>query len=295
MSSDNFIDFKDMRPEELRAFNMILQNIYQKRGIDFRQYRPKCLRRRIVVGMHDAEVESFCAFLDFLNKNPQQYDRLLDKITINVSEFFRNPKAFKAIREKVIPVLIERKEQMGSYNIRIWSSGCATGEEPYSLAILFQEALQELNKKFKINIIATDIDREALRKAKLGVFEKKSLRELTSSQIDDYFDKEKDKDKYSIKTKIKARVKFMIHNMISDEPPSVIDLILCRNVLIYFNKALQEKVFANFYKSLVALGFIVVGKTESLMEVKEEFFNKVDLGERIIQKKANKSSRDDNV
>lgn len=284
----NFIEFEDLSPKELRAFNMIVQNIYQKRGVDFRQYRPKCLRRRVVVGMHDANVESFCAYLDFLNKNPQQYDRLLDRITINVSEFFRNPEAFKAIRKKVIPAIVDRKQKTANYNIRIWSAGCATGEEPYTLAILFKEALQVLGKHFKINIIATDIDKEALKKAKKGLYGQKALKELTTHQIASYFNKEE--NKYYVKPQIKAMVKFMEHNMNSDEPLSSIDLILCRNVIIYFNKQLQEKVYHNFYNALVESGFLVAGKTESLMDVKEELFAKVDLAERILQKRAKKSS-----
>ncbi len=294
-ASKNFIEFEDLSPEELRAFNMILNNIYRQRGIDFRQYRPKCLRRRVVVGMHDANVESFCAYLDFLNKNPQQYDRLLDRITINVSEFFRNPETFKAIRKKVIPAIVERKENIASYNIRIWSAGCATGEEPYSLAILFKETSHELGHNMKINIIATDIDKEALRKAKIGCYEANALKELTTGQIAAYFDKDKDNGKYCIKHQIKVMVKFMNHNMISDEPPPAIDLILCRNVIIYFSKGLQNKVYSNFYDALVLSGFLVAGKTESLMDVKEELFAKVDLCERILQKRTKKKNSDENV
>ncbi|MFH1092640.1 MAG: protein-glutamate O-methyltransferase CheR [Candidatus Omnitrophota bacterium] len=292
-TSENFIEFKDLSPEELRAFNMILNNIYLQRGIDFRQYRPKCLRRRVVVGMYDANVKDFCAYLDFLNKNPQQYDRLLDRITINVSEFFRNPETFQAIRKKVIPAIVERKKKITSYNIRIWSAGCATGEEPYSLAILFKETLQELGQDIKINIIATDIDKEALKKAKIGCYGSNDLKELTDRQTAAYFDK--NDDKYCIKDQIKMMVKFMNHNMISDKPPSAIDLILCRNVIIYFNKELQNKVYANFHRALVPLGFLVAGKTESLMDVKEDFFSKVDLGERILQKKTDRKNSDENI
>lgn len=291
--SKNFIEFEDLSPKELRAFNVILNNIYHKRGIDFRQYRPKCLRRRVIVGMNDANLESFCAYLDFLNKNPQQYDRLLNRITINVSEFFRNPEAFKAIRKKIIPAIAQRKENIANYNIRIWSAGCATGEEPYSLAILLKETLKELGHNIKITIIATDIDKEALRKAKIGSYGENVLKKFTPRQIAAYFDK--NDDKYCIKNQIKVMVKFMNHNMISDEPPPAIDLILCRNVIIYFSKELQNKVYANFYDALVPLGFLVAGKTESLMDIKEEFFTKVDLSERILQKRIKKKSSDEDV
>ena len=290
-ASKNFIEFEDLSREDLNSFNVILNNIYLKRGMDFRQYRPKCLRRRVVVGMHDVNVENFTEYLDCLNKNPEQYDKLLDRITINVSEFFRNPEAFKAMRNKVIPEIIKRKEQMVSYNIRIWSAGCATGEEPYSLAILFKEALKELGHSLKINIIATDIDNEALRKAKIGCYKASVLKELKSHQIKTYF--ENNNEVYCIKPEIKVLVKFMHHNMISDEPPPAIDLVLCRNVIIYFNKELQKKVYANFYNVLVSSGFLVAGKTESLMDVKEELFVKVDLVERILQKVIKQDNKDE--
>ena len=290
-ASKNLIEFDDLSPEELRAFNRILDNIYNQRGLDFRQYRPKCLRRRIIVGMHDANVDSFCAYLSFLNKNPQHYDTLLNRITINVSEFFRNPETFKAIREKVIPAIIAHKENRHSY-IRIWSAGCATGEEPYSLAILFKKTLQDLKQNIKISIIATDIDKEALKKAKAGCFAAKALKGLTEQQIAEYFDKDNDKGKYFIKPQIRAIVKFVNHNMISDPPISSVDLILCRNVTIYFSKELQTKVYSNFHSALVSIGFIVAGKTESLIDIMEEFFTTVDTNERILQKRIEKNSFD---
>ncbi|MFH1460644.1 MAG: protein-glutamate O-methyltransferase CheR [Candidatus Omnitrophota bacterium] len=283
---NNFISFEDLSKEELQAFNYILYNLYCRRGVDFTQYRPKCLRRRVIVSMHDANCSSFVDFLSYLNSNPDFYDYLLDRITINVSEFFRNPETFEYVRKKVIPDIILRKKEIGRFNIRAWSAGCAAGEEPYSLAIIFKEILDFIKDDFTIDIFATDIDRKALEKAKLGIYTDNAFRELNPQQIKKYFDKLD--GAYIIKPAYKSIVKFSNHDMINQEPLSMIDLIFCRNVIIYFNRELQKKVYANFQKALVDYGYIVAGKTEGLIDVHEEAFERVDLGERILKKKQTK-------
>jgi chemotaxis protein methyltransferase CheR len=286
IESKDFINYDDLPEDELRAFNKIVNNIYHRRGVDFRQYRPKCLRRRIVVGMHDARVDSFVEYLDFLVKNPDGYDNLLDRITINVSEFFRNPETFIAVRRNVIPAIIQTKKEIGAASIRVWSSGCATGEEPYSLAILFSEVLEELKEKIKIRIYATDIDKAALNQAQAGIYKEKALKELKNYQISSYFQKN-EQGLYAINSKFKEMIKFSYHNMISDEPLQRMDLIFCRNVIIYFNKELQKLVYDNFYKALVPRGYLVAGKTESLMDINETYFERFNLQERVLRKKIN--------
>jgi chemotaxis protein methyltransferase CheR len=283
-TSNDFIEFDDLDEKELLSFNTIIHNVYRRRGVDFRQYRPRCLRRRIVVGMHDANVNSFAEYLEFLNRNPDGYDKLLDRITINVSEFFRNPETFEAVREKVLPALVERKAKTGASALRIWSAGCARGEEPYSLAILCKEFFDNNNLQFTANIFATDIDSGALRKAESGRYQAKAFRELKHYQVSRYFEKLSD-DEYGISQEIKFMVKFTRHNMIDDAPLLRIDLILCRNVIIYFSKPLQKRVYDNFYKALAPQGFLVAGKTESLMDVSETRYEKIDLMERILKKK----------
>ena len=231
----DFIHYEDLPEPEVNAFNKIIRNIYERRGIDFRQYRPKCLRRRIVVGMHGAKVNSFTEFSRFLDENPDYYDNLLDKITINVSEFFRNPETFAVVKKDIIPEIISAKKSMSRPVIRIWSAGCAIGEEPYSLAIILKELLDKLPGPVKASIYATDIDPEALKKAGQGMYKEKALRELSHEQIRKYFTRD-DNDFYHINAEVKSMVKFLRHNMISDPPLKKIDLIFCRNVIIYFSK-----------------------------------------------------------
>jgi len=281
---DERVESDKLSSAEVQSFNLIIHNLHKRRGIDFRQYRPRCLRRRIVVGMHDANVASLAEYVHFLEKNPDGYDKLLDRITINVSEFFRNPETFGAIEKKVIPALIERKNRICSNTIRIWSAGCATGEEPYSLAILFTDYLEKFKLHFTLHILATDIDKDALRQAEEGCYRAKSFRELKPYQVKRYLEK-KPGDHYVIKPELKSMVKFTSHNMISDEPPAHFDLILCRNVVIYFSKELQTRVYGNFYAALAPYGFLVAGKTESLMGIDESLYEKIDLAERILRKK----------
>lgn len=284
IESRDFIHFDDLPEEELLAFNKIINNIYRRRGVDFRQYRPKCLRRRIVVGMHDARVNCFVDYLNFLIKNPEGYDNLLDRITINVSEFFRNPETFSAVRRQVIPEIIKAKKEIGGPFIRVWSSGCATGEEPYSLAIMFSEVLAELKDDIKVKIFATDIDKDALNRAKDGIYKENAFKELRTHQIAAYFEKN-EQGLYAVKPEFKEMIKFMQHNMISDAPLQRMDLIFCRNVIIYFSKELQKLVYDNFYKALLPKGYLVAGKTESLMDINESYFERINLQERVLRKK----------
>ncbi len=283
IGAKGFLD-DELPEEEMLAFKKIINNIYRRRGVDFRRYRPKCLRRRIVVGMHDVKVNSLVEYLQFLIKNPDEYDNLLDRITINVSEFFRNPETFNSVRRNVIPEIIRAKKEITASSIRIWSCGCATGEEPYSLAILLSEIMVELKENIKIRIYATDIDKEALNRARAGVYKEKSLKELKNYQVSSYFQKN-EQGLYAINPEFKTMIKFMHHNMISDEPLQRMDLIFCRNVIIYFTKGLQKQVYDNFYKGLAPRGYLVAGKTESLMDINESYFERADLQERILRKK----------
>ncbi|MFH2146130.1 MAG: protein-glutamate O-methyltransferase CheR [Candidatus Omnitrophota bacterium] len=273
-----------LSPQEEIILRKILDGILTERGVDFRGYRSKCLWRRVVAAMHDININDAGEYLGALKKDPKAYDKLLNKITINVSEFFRNPETFFAVRDKVIPELIRRKRLKGSKVIKIWSAGCATGEEPYSIAILLKEIFKGENASFQANIYATDIDEEALQKARAGRYKRTALRELSSEQIEKNFIKESE-EYYSISPELKTNIKFVYHNMIAEPKFNKIDLIFCRNVIIYFNKSLQRQVYENFHKILAEDGYIVAGKVEALMGIGEDLFERVSLSERIFKKK----------
>lgn len=280
----NPINFEDLSREELGAINKILFNLYRERGVDFRQYHHKCLRRRITVRMHSYKLNSFGAYLNVLKNTPSEYDRLLETIAINVSEFFRNPETFDAVRQKVIPKIIECKRKCNKNILRIWSAGCASGEEPYSIVLMLKEIFIDELADFTAIIYATDIDDDALKKAEKGVYGLNALKNLRSKQLEEYFVKG-DKDTFMVKPVLKEMIRFKQHNLIEDKPPQQIDLVFCRNVVIYFNKALQRRVYEKFYQVLAHGGFLVAGKVETLLGVADHLFDRVDLAERIFKKK----------
>jgi len=269
---------------ELESFNRILENIYRERGVDFRQYRPRCLRRRILVAMHAHNLTRFADYLNVLKANPQEYEDLLNRITINVSEFLRNPETFKTVRELILPPIIEQKKKTGGKIVRIWSAGCATGEEPYSIAIMIKEMIAQGKEDLIVSIFATDIDDDALAKAAEGVYEQKAFRNLKAHQIKQFLESLPDA-RYRIKPELKEMIKFSHHNMISDLPLSRIDIVFCRNVVIYFNRELQRKVYQNFHKGLNKNGFLVAGKVETIMGIAEDIFDRLDYADRIFKKK----------
>jgi len=278
------VTYDDLMPAEQAAFNKILALIYQRRGVDFRQYRPKCLRRRVTVRMNDTHQETFKAYLDYLEAHPEECDLLLDRITINVTEFFRNPETYNAVVQKVVPDLIRRKQQSGSRMVRVWSAGCATGEEPYSLAMLLQETLQESGVGLTPKIFATDIDKEAMAIAQEGSYEARYLKGLSALRIKKYFTVTED-GRYRVNPELAGLIKFSSHNMIADPPLRNIDMIFCRNVVIYFGRELQQKVYENFYQALAPGGYLIAGKVETLIGTGEKMFERIDVVERIFRKK----------
>ncbi len=276
-----FIRFDDMSQGELAAFNRILMEIYRLRGLDFRQYRPKCLRRRIVTRLHAHSVKSFAKYIEILHNDPQELDRLLGVMTINVSEFFRNPETFEKVRLRILPEILEIKKRPSSHLIRIWSAGCATGEEPYSIASIFHTVLF---KGFKLRVLATDIDEDALAVARKGCYHRKELSGLNEKQQHRIFNKIEE-DRLTVKPLFRDLVEFRRHNMISDPAPRLMDLVFCRNVVIYFKKELQRKVYENIHRSLNPGGFLVAGKVEAMLGVAEDLFEIYDLNERIYRKR----------
>jgi chemotaxis protein methyltransferase CheR len=262
---------------------LILSKLYKKRGVDFRDYRPNYLKRRLDVRLRQNQVSSYEDYLTILNKNPKEYDRLISTITINVTEFFRNPEVFDVIKKEVVSEIVSMKKNRGQRFIRIWSAGSAYGEEAYTIAILFYDYLKNNINDFIIKIYGTDIDNECIERARLGIYDPSSIKSLSSSQINNYLSFTK--DGYVVRDILRLLVKFKQHNLILDKPLLNMDLILCRNVAIYFTKKLQDILYINLYKALNRSGFLVLGKVESLYGKIQDFFYTINSRERIYRKK----------
>ncbi len=274
-----------------QELDILLERIIEETGYDFSQYRHGTIKRRIFKRLLATGVADFQAYLDFLDEYPEEYRRLIKELTIKVSCFFRNPYVFELLNKIVLPDILRRKEMERGPAIRVWSAGCAYGEEAYSVAMLLVEYLRGKKKELSdyfISIFATDIDNDALAKAKLALYEDEALYEVKKLYLDRYFVHD---GRYSVSDEIKDLVVFCQHDLTSNRqiaPPAGVvhsyDLILCRNVLIYFSLPLQRRVMLNLLRSLNPGGFLVLGEAESVLKEIEPLLTLVDARARIYQK-----------
>ncbi|MFA5879123.1 MAG: protein-glutamate O-methyltransferase CheR [Candidatus Margulisiibacteriota bacterium] len=263
-------------------FSLLLEKIKIHTNLDFTNYKESSLKRRIFARLNYLGLKDYLDYVNYLNINYKEYSYLIDKLTINVSEFFRNPEVFKIIQDQILPTIIENKQKQYRRIIRIWSAGVSTGEEIYSLAILIQEILKANTLDLKFLLYGTDIDQNVLNKAKQGVYQKKNCNHVEKNIIRNYFEIED--NYYKIKGEIKKNIRFFQHNLVSTIFLRNIDLILCRNVLIYFNESLQGQIISRFYKALNTQGFLVLGKVESLRGLANHRFLVVNNKDRVYQK-----------
>lgn len=264
------------------GFDLLLRYLRSQMGLDFRQYKPNYLRRRIGVRMRATGCSDYLQYRQFVRQHPEECARLINDLTINVTEFFRDPDVYEAIRSSVIPEIIEHKRKINSFNLRAWSAGCATGEEPYSLSILFLEALKNAGRRepWTLRITATDLDDKAVQAAKEGCYE--SVRLLPGIELRDYFvSSEKG---YRVKEEVKRPIRFMLLDLMRKPPLRHLDLILCRNVLIYFEKEKQRMILDIFRQCLRPGGFLILGKSESIVGSESVGFAPYRRRERIYRR-----------
>ncbi|EJP6470982.1 protein-glutamate O-methyltransferase CheR [Clostridium sporogenes] len=234
-------------------------------GINLKAYKQNQLQRRILSLMSRVGVNSVEEYINLLKKDNDQRIKFLDFITINVSEFFRNPEIFDELEKKIKIELLNNT----SGSLKIWSAACSIGAEPYSLSIIMDEISP--NKKHKI--IATDLDMTILQRAKEGIYAQAEIKNVKKERIEKYFTKEG--EKYKIKSSIKNVVTFKKHDLILDNYEKDFDLIVCRNVVIYFNQDIKDNIYKKFSESLKKGGLLFVGATESIYNYKDYGFEKV--------------------
>ncbi|MFH1783341.1 MAG: CheR family methyltransferase [bacterium] len=267
---------------EDQAFRILLEKIFSDRGLDCRQYQEKCLKRRIAVRMRARRVRSYAEYLRILLNDQSEYEEFFNTLTINVSEFFRNPETFQAFKELVLRPLIKQKKEQNVHSIKIWSAGCAGGEEPYSIAMILREELSEDTWNCVSAVYGTDIDKEILQFAKKAEYEPRSVEKVSKIHLAKYFDYIN--GIYKLTKEIKNMVRLQQNNLLNDKPPASFDVIFCRNVMIYFTKDVQDKLYKKFYAVLNPGGYLVSGKVEMLSQQGLKFFKRVSARERIYQK-----------
>ena len=250
----------DYSEESLKhIFNILLK----KTGINFSFYKKSSVLRRIERRMKVIKepLQSLDSYRDYLFKFPEEIDLLQKDLLIGVTQFFRDPEAFKEI-EKLIPVLVERKIKNGEEEIRIWTVGCSTGQEAYTLAILLDQYLQTIEDSIDFRIFATDVDKDSIKTASQGIYESELLSEIPSYIKETYF--EPAGEKYQVKKTIRKKIVFAPHNIAKDSPFVNIDLISCRNMMIYFQPELQQKILSLFRFSLIEDGILFLGSSETV-------------------------------
>lgn len=248
-------------------YDNFTKDIYKLTGIDLSLYKERQMKRRIEALIKRYNLAGFQEFLGAIQTNKEMYETFLSYLTINVSEFYRNPDQWRILDENVIPTLLKKN---GGRPLKIWSAACSTGDEPYSLVMLLSKHLP----LDKILVEATDIDKQIIQKAKVGIYDKKSLAGLPEDFKRRYF-KELGKNSYQISSEIKDRVKFSQHNLLRDSFGSNYDLIVCRNVMIYFTEEAKDELYQKFYGALKKEGVLFVGSTEQMLRADSIGFHSI--------------------
>jgi len=258
-------------------FESLIEYLRDTRGFDFTGYKRASLLRRVAQRCSELGIDNFRTYHDYLEVHAEEFAILFDKILINVTEFFRDKEAWDYLAQTIVPRLVAKRE-----DIRIWSAGTSSGEEAYSAAILFCEALGEASFVERVKIYATDVDEEALAKAR-GGYSAKDLESIDEALRSRYF--ERQGERLMFKTALRRAMVFGRHDLTQDAPISRLDLLICRNALIYFTAEAQGRILARFHYALNDDGYLFLGRAEMLL-THAALFTPVDLKERVFAKVA---------
>lgn len=275
------------RVQDDPEFEALLQYLIRTRGIDFTAYKRPSLMRLTRKRMQHLGIESFNEYLDYLEANPLEINDLFDSLLLNVTTFFRDLPAWNWLAQEVIPRIIEDKRD--NEGIRVWSAGCASGEEVYTIAILLAEALGEAEFRRRVKIYATDLDEEAVARGRLATYSARGVRDVPENLREKYFDVSR--TVYTFRSDLRRCVIFGRNNLLQDAPIGHLDLLICRNTLMYFNAEAQAHVLARFHFALKNKGFLFVGKAEMLLS-HANLFAPVNLKYRIFSKNNKVTLRD---
>ncbi len=244
------------------ALDLLLEKVYRDTGYDFREYKRGTVTRRLERRLHANGAKTYLDYMEFLDAHPEEYQKFTDELTIKVSHFFRSQYSFQQVARLVLPELVAYKRKQSERRLRLWSAGCARGEEPYSIAILLAEFLGNRRQDFDISIYATDISRRALKEARAGVYSLEDIEGLPENILESYFCRCED---YEVRADIRQMVSFSYFDLTSTirQPYANLDCIFCCNVLIYLQPRLQEKVLNMLYDSLATPGYLILGEVET--------------------------------
>jgi two-component system, chemotaxis family, CheB/CheR fusion protein len=262
-----------------QSFENLLEYVRDARGFDYTGYRRPSLMRRFEKRMQTVGADGYDDYRAYLDTHPEEFGQLFNAILINVTGFFRDSEAWHVVASDVIPALLERKDKGAA--IRVWSAGCASGEEPFTIAMLLAEALGEEAFRERVKIYATDVDEEALAQARDAVYTLKQLDSIPDELRERYF--LPTDHMFTLRGDLRRAVIFGRNDLHQDPPISRVDLLISRNTLMYFSPDVQERILANFYFALNRGGYLMVGKAEALQS-RSHPFTPYDLKRRVFVK-----------
>lgn len=248
----------------LDSYEIFKKDYLRLSGIDLNSYKESQMKRRIDNFVLKYEVSCYSNFLELLKKDRDVYDKFVTYLTINVSEFYRNPAQWNTLASDVIPRLIKRFGK----RLTIWSAACSTGDEPYSLAMVMSDFLPF----HQIQIIATDLDNQVLDKARKGYYSEKSLKGLPQKYKDKFIQVD-DMGICKVSNELKSCITFKQHDLLKDSYPQGVHMIVCRNVMIYFTEEAKDEIYKKFAASLCKDGILFVGSTEQIIGASQYGFN----------------------
>lgn len=268
----------DLSLEDQAELTTLKHQIHVAIGLNCELYKEKCLRRRIAVRMRACGAHTYSQYAALLRKDKVEYVKLLDTITINVSKFFRNPEVWEVVREQVLPDLFA----LPAARINVWSAGCASGEEPYTISMLFQEYAEEHGiSADHLRVLGTDIDREVLAAAGRAEYSAFAMTDIPAEKRERWFEPG---TLHRVKPEARTNVRFSELNLIKDAFPEKQHMICCRNVIIYFERSLQEELFVRFHQALVPGGYLVLGKVEAMFGKAATLFRPLSNRHRVFRK-----------
>ncbi|MDF1535408.1 MAG: protein-glutamate O-methyltransferase CheR [bacterium] len=267
-------------PEKDRwAFEALKELLIREKGFDLEAYKERCILRRIYLKVRSKGHADLGSYYRELSRDREELERLFQYMTINVTEFFRNPTAFAYLERSVLPRLVAEHSVYGHF--RVWSAGCSSGEEPYSLAIVLLRAKKRHRIQTPFTVLATDVDDRILARGKVGRYGLEALKNLEDEDIREYFVEEE--GSFSVSDEVRERVTFRTEDILRDNPVKAQSLVVCRNLLIYFSRENQERVISGFSRKLHPGGFLMLGKAETLIGRNRLFFQSISPTERIYR------------
>ncbi len=270
-----------------QEFEALLEYLRQTRGFDFTGYKRSSLFRRVGKRMQDVRVESCSDYVDYLEVHPEEFPLLFNTILINVTAFFRDPPAWDYVSQEIIPQIMARKR--ANELVRVWSAGCASGEEAYTLVMLLAENMGDEAFRQRVKVYGTDVDEEALGQARRASYSAQQVEAIPTGLRDKYF--EPAGNRYVFRGDLRRSVIFGRHDLVQDAPISRMDLLVCRNTLMYFNAETQGRILSHFHFALADAGFLFLGKAEMLL-LHAKLFTPVNLKHRVFAKVPQVNLRD---